>query len=225
MGTSSDTTNSTDSSSGGESSGSRGGSVGSSSGCSSSHGLTGGGAHETGSFAWARPQVLAYCLLQALLYGSYCITYPETRVASIVVAGGYLLLLASRELLARLADQDRARELFSRCWVITCALVDGALWLTNRRAPLMSDLDTAGMLGIILLVMLEGMYMRVLGVRAWARLGAAACSVTLFAALPAPWSKRGQPHEALGLACAHAVGELAIWAVERRWAGGHEKTA
>ena len=108
---------------------------------------------------------------------------------------------------------------------LRCALVDGALWLTNRRAPLMSDLDTAGMLGIILLVMLEGMYMRVLGVRAWARLGAAACSVTLFAALPAPWSKLGQPHEALGLACAHAVGELAIWAVERRRAGGHEKTA
>ena len=47
----------------------------------------------------------------------------------------------------------------------------------------------------------------------------AACGVALFAALPAPWSDLGQPYEALGLAGAHAAGELCILAVETYYRG------
>ena len=89
----------------------------------------------------------------------------------------------------------------------------------NRRAPLIVGLKAEGMAGIILFVMLEGVYMRTLGVEAWARFGSAACGVALFAALPAPWSDLGQPYEALGLAGAHAAGELCILAVETYYRG------
>ena len=44
----------------------------------------------------------------------------------------------------------------------------------NRRAPLIVGLKAEGMAGIILFVMLEGVYMRTLGVEAWARFGFAA---------------------------------------------------
>ena len=108
---------------------------------------------ETRAFIWARPQVFVYCLAQSLLYGSYSVSYPETQLASYILVVGYLLLLASREVLVRLANQNRARELFSCCWVATCAFVDGTLWVLNRRAQLISGLDTLGMVGIIVLVL------------------------------------------------------------------------
>ena len=71
------------------------------------------------------------------------------------------------------------------------------------------------MVGIIVLAALQAVYMRVLGLHAWARLASAACSVALFAGLPAPWSELGQPHEALGLLGAHLGGEIFIQATTR----------
>ena len=167
------------------------------------------------TFIWARPQVRAYCIVQSLLYGCLGIIYPQAHEASIIVVLGYLGLATSRELLAMLADQSRAQELFSWCWLTAVALVDGGLWFANRRSQLIVGMDTLGMASIIFLVTLEGMYMRVLGARGWARFGAAVCEVTLFGALPAPWSDLGQPHEALSLACAHVAGELFVFAAEK----------
>ena len=59
---------------------------------------------ETSRFTWGRPQVLVYCLVQCVLYGCQGINYPETYEASKFLVGGYLLLLLSRELLARMAE-------------------------------------------------------------------------------------------------------------------------
>ena len=53
---------------------------------------------------WGRPQVLVYCLVQCVLYGCQGINYPETYEASKFLVAGYLLLLVSRELLARMAE-------------------------------------------------------------------------------------------------------------------------
>ena len=159
-------------------------------------------------FTWARPQVSLYCLAQCALYALLGIFFPETQQASVMVIVGHLLLLASRECVACLADQTLARELYSYCWVAVYALVDGALWLVNRRSQLITGLPAEGMIGIFVLAMLQGVYMRAFGLHEWARLAATACSVVLFTALPAPWSEIGQPWEALGLVCAHTVGEL-----------------
>ena len=183
---------------------------------------TGGGASsgtsaskETLRFTWARPQVLAYCIAQVLLYACLGDAFPETWEASKIVILGHVALLIFRESVARMNDQEDAIIMFSRCWVATYALTDGALWLVNQRSQLITGLSTGGMVGIHVLAMLQGVYMQVLGVRAWARLASVACSVTLFASLPAPWSKLGQPYETLGLAAAHLMGELFIWAAIR----------
>ena len=142
--------------------------------------------YETRWFIWARPQVLVYCLAQCLLYACLGISFPEALNASMIVIVGHLMLLASREGVSQLADQNRAKELFSQCWVATYAFVDGGLWLVNRHSQLITGLSTEGMVGIIVLAALQALYMRVLGLHAWARLASAACSVALFAALPAP---------------------------------------
>ena len=118
------------------------------------------------------------------------------------------MILASREVAARMTDQARARALFSCSWVAAYALTDGALWLVNRRSQLIVDLSMSGMSGILFLAMLQGVYMQVLGLPAWARLASSACSVALFATLPAPWSELGQPWEAVGLCGAHVLGEV-----------------
>ena len=121
-------------------------------------------------FTWARPQVSLYCLAQCALYALLGIFFPETQQASVMVIIGHLLLLASRECVACLADQTLARELYSYCWVAVYALVDGALWLVNRRSQLVTGLPAEGMIGIFVLAMLQGVYMRAFGV---ARMGAA----------------------------------------------------
>ena len=170
---------------------------------------------ETRWFIWARPQVLVYCLAQCLLYACLGISFPEALNASMIVIVGHLMLLASREGVSQLADQNRAKDLFSQCWVATYGVVDGGLWLVNRHSQLITGLSTEGMVGIIVLAALQALYMRVLGLHAWARLASAACSVALFAGLPAPWSELGQPHEALGLLGAHLAGEIFIQATTR----------
>ena len=48
--------------------------------------------------------MLVYCLVQCVLYGYQGINYPETYEASKFLVAGYLLLLVSRELLARMAE-------------------------------------------------------------------------------------------------------------------------
>ena len=48
--------------------------------------------------------MLVYCLVQCVLYGCQGINYPETYEASKFLVAGYLLLLVSRELLARMAE-------------------------------------------------------------------------------------------------------------------------
>ena len=163
-------------------------------------------------FSWSRPQVFVYCLAQCTLYALLGTFFPEAYEASVIVILGHLLLLASRECVACLADQALARDLYSYCWVTAYALVDGALWLVNRRSQLITGLPIEGMLGIFVLAMLQGVYMRVFGMHDWARLAATACSITLFTALPAAWSELGQPWEALGMLCAHTVGELILLA-------------
>ena len=168
--------------------------------------------YETRWFIWARPQVLVYCLAQCLLYACLGSIFPEALNAAMIVIVGHLMLLASREGVSQLADQNRAKDLFSQCWVATYAFVDGGLWLVNRHSQLITGLSTEGMVGIIVLAALQAVYMRVLGLHAWARLASAACSVALFAGLPAPWSELGQPHEALGLLGAHLAGEIFIQA-------------
>lgn len=174
-------------------------------------------------FTWARPQVSLYCLAQCALYALLGTFFPETQLASIMVIVGHLLLLASRECVARLADQTLARELYSYCWVAVYALADGALWLVNRRSQLITGLPAEGMIGIFVLAMLQGVYMRAFGLHEWARLAATACSIVLFTALPAPWSEIGQPWEALGLVCAHTVGELILLAAA--WSTPSQGTA
>ena len=176
-------------------------------------------------FTWARPQVSLYCLAQCALYALLGIFFPETQQASVMVIIGHLLLLASRECVACLADQTLARELYSYCWVAVYALVDGALWLVNRRSQLITGLPAEGMIGIFVLAMLQGVYMRAFGLHEWARLAATACSVVLFTALPAPWSEIGQPWEALGLVCAHTVGELILFAQSLAWGTPSQGTA
>ena len=176
-------------------------------------------------FTWARPQVSLYCLAQCALYALLGTFFPETQLASIMVIVGHLLLLASRECVAYLADQTLARELYSYCWVAVYALVDGALWLVNRRSQLITGLPAEGMIGIFVLAMLQGVYMRAFGLHEWARLAATACSVVLFTALPAPWSEIGQPWEALGLVCAHTVGELILFAQSLAWGTPSRGTA
>ena len=176
-------------------------------------------------FTWARPQVSLYCLAQCALYALLGIFFPETQQASVMVIVGHLLLLASRECVACLADQTLARELYSYCWVAVYALVDGALWIVNRRSQLITGLPAEGMIGIFVLAMLQGVYMRAFGLHEWARLAATACSVVLFTALPAPWSEIGQPWEALGLVCAHTVGELILFAQSLAWGTPSRGTA
>ena len=176
-------------------------------------------------FTWARPQVSLYCLAQCALYALLGIFFPEAQQASVMVIVGHLLLLASRECVACLADQTLARELYSYCWVAVYALVDGALWLVNRRSQLITGLPAEGMIGIFVLAMLQGVYMRAFGLHEWARLAATACSVVLFTALPAPWSEIGQPWEALGLVCAHTVGELILFAQSLAWGTPSQGTA
>ena len=50
--------------------------------------------------------MLVYCLVQCVLYGCQGINYPETYEASKFLVVGYLLLLVSRELLARMAEYN-----------------------------------------------------------------------------------------------------------------------
>ena len=159
-------------------------------------------------FVWAQPLVLVYCVAQCLLYSFLGIVFTECYTAAMVCVLGHILLLSFRILAGCMADQARARELFSRFWVAAYVLNNSALWGMNRRSQLVAGLPSEGMFCVHVLVMLEGMYMKVLGLHSWARLGTAACNVLLFALLPAPWSDLGQPWEAVGAACAHAAGEL-----------------
>ena len=125
-------------------------------------------------FTWARPQVSLYCLAQCALYALLGIFFPEAQQASVMVIVGHLLLLASRECVACLADQTLARELYSYCWVAVYALVDGALWLVNCRSQLITGLPAEGMIGIFVLAMLQGVYAGRVHASVWvARMGAA----------------------------------------------------
>ena len=173
---------------------------------------------QTKTFIWARPQVLGYCVAQCLLYAGLGVSFPAVFDASVIVIVGHLVLLASRTGLAQLADQHRARELFSVCWAAVYALVNGSVWLVNWRSPVLADLPAEAMHGIFVLLLVEAVYMRVLSVHTWARLAAAACDAILFAALPAPWSELGQPYEALGVLGARLAGELFIKI--SIWSGG-----
>ena len=99
--------------------------------------------------------MLVYCLAQCLLYACLGSIFPEALNAAMIVIVGHLMLLASREGVSQLADQNRAKELFSQCWVATYAFVDGGLWLVNRHSQLITGLSTEGMVGIIVLAALQ----------------------------------------------------------------------
>ena len=159
-------------------------------------------------FIWAQPLVFVYCVAQCLLFSFLGIVFTESYTAAIVCVLGHIILLTSRALVAFMADQAYARELFSCCWVAAYALVDSALWCMNRQSQLVTGLPSEGMFCVHGLVVLQGLYMRVLGLHDWARLGAAACNVLLWTFLPASWSDLGQPWEAMGVTCAHTAGEL-----------------
>ena len=159
-------------------------------------------------FVWAQPLVLVYCVAQCLLYSFLGIVFTECYTAAMVCVLGHIIVLTCRALVARMADQAYARELYSCCWVAAYALVDSALWCMNRQSQLVTGLPSEGMFCVHGLVVLQGLYMRVLGLHDWARLGAAACNVLLWTFLPASWSDLGQPWEAMGVTCAHTAGEL-----------------
>ena len=152
------------------------------------HGAGGGPVNaDVQRFIWAQPLVFVYCVAQCLLFSFLGFVFTECYNAAMVCVLGHIIVLSSRTLVACMADQAYARELYSCCWVATYALIDSALWCMNRHSQLVTGLPSEGMVCIHVLVLLQGMYMRVLGMHDWARLGAAACNVLLWTLLPAPW--------------------------------------
>lgn len=161
-------------------------------------------------FIWAKPLVLVYCVAQCLLYSFLGILFTECYTAAMVCVLGHIALLSVRILVGCMADQAHAREVYSHCWVSAYSLNNSALWFMNRKSQLVTGLPSEGMFCVHVLIMLEGMYMKVLGLHDWARFSTVACNVLLFTLLPAPWSDLGQPWEAVGVACAHVAGELLL---------------
>lgn len=160
------------------------------------------------TFVCARPLVLVYCGAQCVLYATLAFIFPETHDAAAFVIAGHIGLFVSRIAVGCISDQRLAQWRFSCCWVGAYAIVDGGLWLADRRSKLITGLSVIGMCGILVLAMLQSVHMRAIGLHRWARLGSVACSVALFAALPEPWSELGKPYEALAIAVAHVAGEL-----------------
>ena len=86
-------------------------------------------------FVFYQPLVLVYCCAQCLFYFLLGLEFPEIRSACNAVTVGHFGLLVVRRGLHRLADQERARGLFSQAWVAAYVLVCSSRTGSERCRP------------------------------------------------------------------------------------------
>ena len=159
-------------------------------------------------FVFYQPLVILYCCAQSAFYSILAVSFPELRSACAAVVAGHVVLLVVRVSLHRIADQDRARVMFSAAWVMAYMIVDGSLCFAHQVGALPTGLSFECMVGVLALQMLQGFYMRLVAIQSRAVLAASACNVILWATLPTPWSVIGSPWEAILVGAGHALGEL-----------------